>query len=580
VASQPPAATPPAAPAPASPAAVTPPAVPAEITKFIPAQTRTGWWNDRVFYEVFVRSFKDSSAGPLAGDGIGDIPGLIEKLDYLNDGDPTTTTDLGVTGLWLMPIHPSPSYHGYDVTDYYGVNPKYGTLDDFRTLITACHKRGINVILDLVLNHCSSKHPWFLEAAKPESPKHDWFIWSDTDPKWRGPWGQKVWHKKAGDPASWYYGIFSPGMPDLNFRNEAVSAEMLKVVDFWIDKEHRIGADGYRLDAIRHLIEDGQVQENTPETHAWLKQFHAECRKANPQSMSVGEVWTSSEMAATYVGRAEPELDMTFEFDLAAAMVQAARSGEAIPLVHAQAKVLRSYPANQYGSFLTNHDQTRVLTQLKGDTVAMRTAAALLLLGPGVPFIYYGEELGMVGDKPDENLRRPMRWTDGPSAGFTSGPKTWQQMGFEQPQVNVESETTDGRSLLAFYRDLIAFRNRTPAMSSGGFWPVETSNSGVYAFIREGPVGEGAGEGSGKERETILVVINLTSRTAAGVVLAAKTSPFRGKCTMGTCPLRAGAASAAAPAITAAAEGAFTGYAPVARLEGREMRMFRMGDSK
>ncbi len=474
---------------------------------------RAGWWNDAVFYEVFVRSFADSSSGALANDGIGDIPGLIEKLDYLNDGDPATTMDLGVTGLWLMPIHPSPSYHGYDVKDYRGVNPQYGTLEDFRRLVAACHKRGIRVILDMVLNHCSDENPWFVGAADPASPKHDWFIWADADPGWKGPWKEQVWHKvrKGGDKPLWYYGIFSGRMPDLNYRNAQVSEEMLRVTDFWVDKEHGVGADGYRLDAVRHLVEDGQVQENTPETHAWLKKFHAELKRANPEGVSIGEVWTSSEVASSYVG---DELDMTFEFDLSFAMVEAAKTGKAQPVIDAQAKVLRCYRPNQYGRFLTNHDQARVLTALKGDGGAMRSAAALMLLGPGVPFIYYGEELGMIGDKPDENLRRPMRWTTDDGAGFTKG-KPWEGMGKEPPETCVASETGDAGSLLAWYRRLIALRKAHGALAHGGYAPVRTGNPGVIAFVRTG-------------EEPVLVIVNLTGEPVREYALEGPEATLKG----------------------------------------------------
>ena len=477
--------------------------------------TRAAWWNDAVFYEVFVRSFADSASGELAGDGIGDIPGLIEKLDYLNDGDPATTTDLGVTGLWLMPIHPSPSYHGYDVTDFRGVNPQYGTLDDFRRLIAACHKRGIRVILDLIPNHCSDTHPWFVGAADPASPTHDWFIWADADPGWRGAWGQQVWHKtKDGGAggAAWYFGMFSRRMPDLNYRNARVSDEMLRVTDFWVDQEHGIGADGYRLDAIRHLVEDGQVQENTPGTHAWLRKFHAELRRANPGAVSIGEVWTSSEVASTYVG---DELDMTFEFALAGAIVEAAGSGKAQGLIDAQAKVLRCYPPNQYGRFLSNHDQTRVMTSLKGDAGAMRSAAALLLLGPGVPFIYYGEELGMTGEKPDENLRTPMRWTADERAGFTSG-TPWEGLGKESRETCVAAESRDAGSLLAWYRRLIAVRGAHAALAHGGYAPVDTGNPGVIAWLRTGD-------------EPVMVVVNLTSAPVRDYALEAPGSALKGE---------------------------------------------------
>jgi glycosidase len=545
---------------------------------------RAGWWNDAVFYEVFVRSFKDSSSGPLAGDGIGDIAGLIEKLDYLNDGDPKTSDDLGVTALWLMPINPSPSYHGYDVTDYYGVNPQYGTMDDLKKLMAECHKRGIKVIFDLVLNHCSDQNPWFTSAAKLTSDKHDWFIWSDTDPGWKGPWGQRVWHKTdAGGMNRWYYGLFSAKMPDLNYRNPAVSAEMLRVVDFWLDKSHGIAADGYRLDAIRHLIEDGQVQENTPETHEWLKKFHAECRKVSPGAVSIGEVWSSSEIASTYVG---DELDLTFEFDLAAAMTDAAKAGKAKPIIDAQARVLKCYPPGQYGRFLSNHDQRRIMTTLGDDAGAMRSAAAMLLLGPGVPFIYYGEELGMTGDKPDEKLRTPMQWSgENAAAGFTDT-KPWEPLAGDIHRRNVKVESASEASLLTLYRDLIRLRTRTPALSSGAYWPVNCSNDGVYAFIRgDAPdpalaakdPAFGETDRVSKGEGAKLVVINLSGRAVRDFELHAPASPIHGNFVGIEDAIRPRVR--AEPRPVAAIEcvpdtGAFRAFTPVPAIEPHEILVF------
>ena len=179
------------APASATPIPPTATTIPSTATA-IPSPTQTQvnasfpWWNDAVFYELSVRSFYDSN-----GDGIGDFNGLIEKLDYLNDGDPNTTTDLGITGIWLLPIHPSPSTHGYDVTDYYAVNPQYGTMDDFRRLVDEAHRRGIRVIIDLVINHTSNQHPWFIQSQDPKSPYRDWYIWADVDPGWKGPWNNR-----------------------------------------------------------------------------------------------------------------------------------------------------------------------------------------------------------------------------------------------------------------------------------------------------------------------------------------------------------------------------------------------------
>ncbi len=477
--------------------------------------TRAGWWNDGVFYQVFVRSFKDSTTGPLANDGIGDLRGLIENLDYLNDGDAATTNDLGVTGIWLMPINPSPTYHGYDVTDYYRVNPEYGTLDDLRELVAQCHRRGIKVIIDLVLNHASDEHPWFAESQDPGSPKRDWFIWSAQDPNYRGPWNQMVWHpatpaRRRGEAARgpFFYGLFSRKMPDLNYRNPEVSAEMLRVVRFWLDRSAggpRIGLDGFRLDAIRHLIEDGRQQDNTRGTHEWLQKFYREYKAVAPEAVAVGEVWASTPIAASYVGG---QMDLTFEFDLAGAMVEAARKGEAAPVIAAQERVLKFFPPNQYGRFLTNHDQTRVATELKGEPGKLRAAAAMLLLGPGVPFVYYAEELGQPGAKPDPDLRTPMPWTVD-DRGFTLG-TPWRKRHAAPAGTTVAEQAGADDSLLSHYRRLIALRRAEPALAHGSYAAVPASDPGVYAFARAAADGR-----------TVLVVVNLSARE----VPAAKVTP-------------------------------------------------------
>ena len=199
------------------------------------------WWNDTVFYEVFVRSFQDSD-----GDGIGDLQGLIDRLDYLNDGDPATASDLGVTGIWLMPVAQSPSYHGYVTADYYTVEQDYGSNEGFQRLIDEAHRRGIKVLVDLVLNHTSIEHPWFIDSASgPDSDKRDWYIWRPSDDGSRAPWvgGGPVWHKQ-GD--AYYFGLFWEGMPDLNYRNPEVTAEMQNAARFWLEE---MGVDGFRLDA-------------------------------------------------------------------------------------------------------------------------------------------------------------------------------------------------------------------------------------------------------------------------------------------------------------------------------------------
>ena len=212
-----------------------------------------------------MRSFADGN-----GDGIGDFRGLTAKLDYLNDGNPATTNDLGVTGIWLMPIFDSPSYHGYDVIDYTKVEADYGTSADFAAFLAAAHKRGIKVILDLTLNHTSDQNPWFVASATGKGPYADWYIWSKTNPGYFGPDNQIVWHQ-LGNQDRWYYGIFSEHMPDLNLANPAVTAQMDAVAKHWLAD---VGVDGFRLDAAKYLVEDGQKQANTQSTLDWLARFH------------------------------------------------------------------------------------------------------------------------------------------------------------------------------------------------------------------------------------------------------------------------------------------------------------------
>ena len=271
------------------------------------------WWNERVFYEIFIRSFKDSD-----GDGIGDIQGIIDKLDYLNDGDPTTTDDLGITGIWLMPPAEAYSYHGYDVTDYYNVEPDYGTIEDMQRLIDEAHARGIAVIIDMVVNHTSSRNPWFIQSRLGEEPYADWYIWADEDPGYAGPWGATAWHP-AGD--RYYYGVFWDGMPDLNYRNPEVTQEMYNVATFWLDE---IGVDGFRLDAIKHIIENGELQENTPESRQWLADYEAHLESVKPNSFTVGEIFNGpSFIVARYVE--DDSIDIGFDFKIADETIGAAR---------------------------------------------------------------------------------------------------------------------------------------------------------------------------------------------------------------------------------------------------------------
>ncbi len=460
--------TAPAVQVPAATESATQPAASSTPEILLPPAQKYPWWNDTVFYEIFVRSFMDSD-----GDGIGDINGLTSVLDYLNDGDPATTTDLGITGIWLMPINPSPSYHGYDVTDYYDINPEYGTKEDFKNLLQEAHQRGIKVIIDLVINHTSSAHPWF-QASKAGDPKYrDWYIWSKTNPGYLGPWSQQVWHQAGG---SYYYGIFWSEMPDLNLANPEVTAEIDNVTRFWLED---MGVDGFRLDAARHYIEQGRGQENTPATHTWLQHFFQLKKQINPEAFSVGEIWTSTEQILEYIG---DEVDIAFEFDLALSFLTAARGPIAASLKEQMQHVLTSYPAGQYAVFLTNHDQDRVMSTLK-DEKSARLAATMYLTSPGVPFIYYGEEIGMTGVKPDEDIRLPMKWNNEFGSGFSSG-TPWRAISKDNPEWNVADQLADPDSLLRHYRKLIQLRNEHAALRTGEAVLVDAGTHRLYAMLR------------------------------------------------------------------------------------------------
>lgn len=462
---------------PPPPAPSTPPAeASAARTESRPAPLAGRWWRDDVFYEIFVRSFADSD-----GDGVGDFRGLTAKLDVLNDGDPETDTDLGVTGIWLMPIHPSPSYHGYDVTDYRGVNPDYGTMEDFERFLAEAHRRGIRVIIDFVLNHSAKAHPWFQDAlGGPEAEHRDWYTFRDQpDPRWKRPWdGASVWHDSGkGD---YYYGIFWSGMPDVNVANPDAAEAMLSAMEFWLDK----GVDGFRVDAIRHLFEseDG-VLVDRPETHAFMKAARARLAAKHPEALLVAEAWTDSETVSQYYGTGGDEFQLAFAFDAGGAIVTAAKDGDKAALAQYHQTASQVYEDRGFEApFVTNHDMPRAMRQLGGDPKAARLAAATLFALPGTPFVYYGEEIGMQGgaERKDEDKRTPMRWTAAAGHGFTSA-RPWHDAD-EAPAVVVDAQRADPKSLWSLYRDLISLRRASPPLADGRAEAPELEGGGRGGF--------------------------------------------------------------------------------------------------
>lgn len=447
----------------------------------------TPWWNDTVFYEIKVRSFYDSN-----GDGIGDINGVTAMLDYLNDGNPNTNTDLGITGIWLMPFYPSPSTHGFNITGFYAVNPQLGTMEDFKRLLDACHSRGIRVIIDLVLHNTSIEHPWFVQSRDPESPYRTWYLWSDTNPGFKGPGGQQVWFHA---PTGWYLAYFWEGSPDLNVANPDVTAELYNVTRFWLMD---IGVDGFRLDAIGKLIPEGTVLIETSATHNWFKKYYTFYKSVKQNAMTIGEVWTPDVIAAPYV--TDHETDLTFEFDLSTAIRNSLINGTITEVLDTLQNGTSLFPAGQYGIFLTNHDMRRVMRQFDGDLSKAKAAAALYLTLPGVPFIYYGEEIGMTGEF---NQVNPMQWSAGDYAGFSTFDQAKQidaelHVDSNYTSSNVATESNQKDSLLNHYRWLISLRNTHPALRSTSMVILPTENPALFASLRY------------TEDEMILVLVNVS----------------------------------------------------------------------
>lgn len=447
------------------------------------------WWRDGVCYEIFTRSFVDAD-----GDGIGDLRGLISRLDHINDGNPQTATDLGANCIWLMPISKSVSYHGYDVVDYYHVDPRYGTDEDFRQLMREAHRRGIHIIVDFVPNHSSNRNPYFQSALQgPESPYRGWYRWSAVKPILPGPWGQDAWHKSPVRD-EYYYGVFWHEMPDLNYQTLAVVNEMKNVTRHWLTD---MGADGFRFDAIPYLVEEGSELKHTRGTHDVLRQLGAEIRRVAPSSFTIGEMADgSAEILSSYY---PDQLDAYFAFHVASGTLDAARSGSAAPYLSAVSEANSRFPAGRWSPFLTNHDQPRVMSVLGNDGARARVAASAMLMLPGLPFVYYGEEIGMIGTKPDEQIRNPMQWSNEPGTGFTTG-TPWEAPQSDWKVTNVRAQDGDPGSLLNHYRRLIRLRSQHSALGKGDLIVGTASDEAVAAFARR------------SSNETVVVVVNFGAR--------------------------------------------------------------------
>lgn len=451
-----------------------------------------------IYYEIFVRAFADSD-----GDGIGDFNGLTSKLDYLKD--------LGVEGLWLMPINASPSYHGYDVIDYTTLNSDYGTEEDFKRLLDEAHKRDIKIIMDFVINHTSSSHPWFKEATFSEnSPYRDYYRIvdpSDTENYIEGaksPWGSDVWHPMGN---LYYYGIFTDSMPDLNYNNPAVREEIKNAASKWLE----MGVDGFRLDAALHIYgahEFEKQEDSTASNLQWWNEFAAACEAINPNVYLVGEAWDSDNPLEEYV---QP-FDTKFNFTLQSDMLYAIKNGLSITargedLAASIQSLLETYDSidTNYldGLFASNHDQERIMNSVvMEDKVHLFPHIYLTL--PGNPYIYYGEELGMKGTKPDENLRVGFKWSEDPNMmpncpwETTMWGEDFSTLNQDTPSLEVQAQ--DSTSLYNLYKTLIHLRKDYEALNSGDYESLTTSNMSVLGYRRF------------SENENLLVLHNLSSK--------------------------------------------------------------------
>ncbi|MFO0750306.1 MAG: alpha-amylase family glycosyl hydrolase [Myxococcota bacterium] len=457
------------------------------------------WYERAVMYEIFGRSFQDSD-----GDGIGDLPGLISRLDYLNDGVPGSGDDLEVDGLWLMPIFAASSYHGYDTTDYTTVDPHYGTNADLEALAAACEARGMHLVLDFVMNHTGDQHPWFADAESSASSAHrNWYVWRGDDPGWTQPFGShdRVWHSGGG---AFYYGIFTAAMPDLNYREPAVVAAMTDVARGWLDK----GVTGFRLDAARYLVEgtSANALAEQPETHAFWKDLRAALAPGRPDLYLVGEAWTSRDAVTTYYGGGA-ELHQAFDFDLEGALEMTLTRGAASWLASTLAQQKQAgAPWSFEATFMSNHDLDRPTSRLPAGSLP--AAATLLLTMPGTPYIYYGDELGALyapglGDK---SKRGPMAWSADAKAGFTTG-TPWLALANESATRNVASEMADPSSLLQHHRRLIALRHAHPALAGDGVKVLTAPDPGLFAMLRW------------SADEVVVVIVNVANASPAAVTL-------------------------------------------------------------
>jgi len=496
----------------------------------------TLWYKDAIIYQLHVRTFCDSN-----GDGIGDFPGLMQKLDYLQE--------LGVNAIWLLPFFPSPLRDdGYDISDYTAVHPAYGTLENFKAFLAAAHDKGMRIIIELVLNHTSDQHSWFHESrSSRDNPKRDWYVWRETDDHYQGvriiflDTERSNW---AWDPLSksYYWHRFFSHQPDLNYDNPAVFEAMWNVMKFWLE----IGVDGFRLDAVPYLVErEGTSCENLPETHAIIRELRKRVDQEYPGKMLLAEAnqWPSD--VCSYFGDSN-EFHMAFHFPLMPRMFMSVQLEDRKPIVEILEQTPQIPDSCQWCLFLRNHDELtlemvtdierdymydeyakdkgmrlnlgirrRLSPMMDNDRWRIQLLNGLLMSMPGTPIIYYGDEIGMgdnvyLGDR--NGVRTPMQWSGGWNAGFSAAdPERLYSPLISNPvygyqAINVESQRRSQHSLLSWMKRMIHVRKSSRVLSRGSIEFLKPSNHRVLAYVRQ------------LGGEKILVVNNL-SKSAQAVEL-------------------------------------------------------------
>jgi maltose alpha-D-glucosyltransferase/alpha-amylase len=490
------------------------------------------WYMNAIFYELNVRAFFDAD-----GDGHGDLQGLTMKLDYLQE--------LGVDAIWLLPVYPSPLLDdGYDIADYYGIHPDYGSLEDFKALIDAVHQRGMKVITDLVLNHTSDQHAWFQEARQGrDNPYHDYYVWEDDDSRYSE--ARIIFLDTEASNWSWdeqaqryFWHRFYSSQPDLNYDNPKVRQEMLDIARFWLE----LGVDGFRADAVPYLFErEGTICENLPETHAFLKELRSYIDQHYPGRILLCEANQWPEDVREYFGDGD-EFHMGFHFPMMPRIFMALRKADVSPLEWVMENTPSIPQGTQWCIFLRNHDELtlemvteterqwmweqfapqkrmrlnlgirrRLAPLLDNDLRQVELAYSLLFSLPGSPIIYYGDEIGMGDDiiQPDRNgVRTPMQWDSSPGAGFSSAApdKLYAPLvssaGFDPQSINVSEQRQDPGSLLNKVKQLIRARKAHPVLSTGRFSWIEStplkSPNPIAAYLRE------------NEEQQLLILQNLS----------------------------------------------------------------------